>query len=489
MKLPDDDHTLDSKGRERYKSARQTEAEEAAEEARELREQRQADGEVNEKGERLIDTPYGKRTEEEFEHGSKEDQEAARELRGMLAREPLREGEQLFRERTFQKSGIKAPTQMRQKIREDLKTKPRAKSSATKHNPVLIRTRAHLDSIDLPAAFDHFKVPALTAHEVDEKTKALHATYWERYEGWKEARPEEYARWLERLKQREKEQEYHWQRSQGVSDRALKGISQQSVRTMLPEKHRESFLAAMSTDSALKDAVEKLGEDEVLRRWSAYQVFLDAEIAATDESRTVERKTMLKLSKDRALNAEDTLETINNPDLSLNLPQKKKLYHMLTAAKRRVAEEPFWTDPDPRFEGEHDWKMADAFLKPPLLPPLHLLKHYPARPSVNSNFSSLHKFLHFERLRQTMHFVREEKKKMTRIRKRAYQSTEPLLASLLEKTPKEWSHIQKAYPFLSDALLKGVANLYRAPWAPSDKMDFVKALHRNVLIVARLLGQ
>ena len=130
--------------------------------------------------------------------------------------------------------------------------------------------------------------------------------------------------------------------------------------------------------------------------------------------------------------------------------------------------------------------MADAFIKPPILPPLHLLRAYSARQDTDSNFSSLHKFLHFERLRQTITFLKESKKKAAREKVRATRDVAAHLDSVIANSPR-WPHIAKTYPFLSDALYNGLRGLHLAPWAQKDQVDFLDALHRQVVLIARLL--
>jgi len=179
--------------------------------------------------------------------------------------------------------------------------------------------------------------------------------------------------------------------------------------------------------------------------------------------------------------------TLNDPKLNLTLEQRKRIYRTLLGAKRNTAAVPFWTDPDPAMEGEHDWKMADAFVKPPLLPPMSHLRSYATRTDTAGNFSSLHRFLHYERLRQTIAFLREHKKKVVREQVRAIRDVPGHFSDLLASKPEAWAHCQEAYPFLSDALLQGFASLHLSPWTHKEQQDFLSSLHRNVLLISRLL--
>lgn len=486
MTLPGEDQ-VEVDGESRYKSRKQSERDEAVRE--------RATGGASEP---IDSKPYSgsngagaadpdSMSNSDFMNGSEEDHAILARMK-KIDREELRPGEQSWRERQLTKAGIRQPASFRLKKKDELRMKQTPIGSA-KYNPVLVRTREHINSSDLPPSFDHFKVPPLSADEIDQKQKDLHATYWNKYAAWKDARPEEYQRWLARLEKREEEQSFHWQQSQLPPKKRLAALKNQMDSKLLPEKNRNDFEEALKNDSTLKDAVEKLGRNEVLRRWSAYQVFLDAEIAAETRERNVMHSAKKKIQRDQALNAEDAITTLNDPNLNLNVTQKKKLYHLMLGAKTRVNEVPFWTDPDPRFEGEHDWKMADAFIKPPLLPPLHLLREYSARPEVNSNFSSLHKFLHFERLRQTVQFLREHKKKVVRDGKRLLEFNPSTYVETLISDTKDWSKITQDYPFLSDILLSGAQNLYRSPWPHADQKAFLTALHKNLLTIAQLLGQ
>jgi hypothetical protein len=502
IKLPDADQS-DRNGKRRFKSLHE---QDRADEDTERADALSGEGlSVNER--RAAMAAYDKHGPDDAE-GTPEERELVQRTRfefaqHMAEREPLRPGEQSWREKQLLRSGIPQQADFKAVRTAKLLEAEKAgklRSSANPRNPVLIRTRAHLNPADLPPSFDHFNVPSLSAAEVDAKQKALHASYWSKYAAWKEARPEEYKRWTQRLEKRDAERDYNWTQAQlkAAARKNKKGEKQvaetleklqaQAVQELLPNKHRAAFEAAAAADPELQAAVAQLGQEEVLRRWSAYQVFLDAEIAAETRANKFESARVDAVTRDVALSAEDAVFTLNDPKLNLTLDQRKRIYRTLLGAKRNVAEVPFWTDPDPSMEGEHDWKMADAFVKPPLLPPMTHLREYAGRTDTPSNFSSLHRFLHYERLRQTIAFLREQKKRVARERVRATRDLDGYFQQLLASKPKEFEHIQKAYPFLSDALLQGAQSLYLAPWAQKDQQDFLTALHRNVLLIGKLLG-
>jgi len=501
VKLPDADQS-DRPGRRRYKSLSEQDAADADEERMDA-----LSGEGYTVGERrAAQAEYEKHGPMDAE-GTQEERELVNRTRyefaqHMAEREPLRAGEQSWREKQLLRAGI--PQQADYKaVRTakllDAEKDGKLRSSANSRNPVLVRTRAHLNPADLPPSFDHFNVPALSAAEVDAKQKALHASYWSKYAAWKEARPEEYKRWMTRLEKRDQEKDYHWMQAQlkasaGKGAKAQKQVADtleqlqaQAVQELLPAKHRAAFEEAAAADPDLQAAVAKLGQEEVLRRWSAYQVFLDAEISSQQRSALHETKRVRGVAREVALSAEDAVFTLNDPKLNLTLEQRKNIYRTLLGAKRNVQAVPYWTDPDPSMEGEHDWKMADAFVKPPLLPPMSHLREYATRTDTKANFSSLHRFLHYERLRQTIAFLREQKKRVVRERVRATRDLDGYFQTLLASKPREWAHIQQTYPFLSDALLQGAQSLYLAPWAQKDQQDFLTALHRNVLLIGKLL--
>jgi hypothetical protein len=540
--LADDDHN-DIGGKKRYKSATQRDREEYEESQRELvhssesfsdREKERAKSQYLKYG---PNDPRGTPEERRAVEASREDfarhmmsdeplptgprremsWDARLEARSdnpnrpqfaqhQMEREPLREGEQSWRERTLARAGI--PQQSDYKavktaeiLAREAAGDPSIKSSANPRNPVLIRTRAHLNPADLPPSFDHMHVPPLSANEIDAKEKALHATYWSKYDAWRKARPQEYEKWLKRLEKRKSEQDYHFEQAQIRArgkktpkgekqvEKAIEALHQEAVSQMLPSAEtRSNFNEAVAADPAMQQAVSTLGQEEVLRRWSAFQVFLDAETSSDNRFARFEYYRKKKIAKELALSVEDPIATLNDPVLNLNLPQRKRIYNTLLKAQIKVERAPFWTDPDPRREGEFDWKMADAFIKPPLLPPRSHMRAYSTRTDLESNFSSIHRFLHLERLRQTIGFLREWKKKVAREKVRASRDLEEHFQSLLASKPKQWEHILATYPFLSDALLSGMQSLYLAPWAQKDQQDFLTALHRQTLLIAKLLG-
>ena len=497
--MPDADHNA----RGHWKSSRAYESDEKREEAGALRAGEGTTAAQRKQAHAAYEAAEQVRLAKEDREKSASLPEFAEEMR---EREPLRPGEQSFREHMLHRAGITQQPKYKADRSADLAQRiasghPSVQSSANARNPVLIRARQHLNPADLPPSFDHFNVPPLSAAELDEKEKALHASYWTKYSAWKEARPEEYAKWLDRLDKREQEQDYHFLQAQikeankknrkaadAREKQQVAALHREAMDELLPAKHRADFEAAAAADPALQDAVKKLGAEEVLRRWSAYQVFLDAEMASESAHAQARSKRSRQLQKDAALNAEDPLLTLHDPKLNMTIDQRKKIYRVLLGAKRKTAEVPFWTDPDPRFEGVHDWKMADAFVKPPILPPLHQLRAYSHRYDTNRNFSALHKFLHFERLRQTVTFLKEAKKKVARANVRATRDMSAHLHDLIAATPS-WDHIKSTYPFLSDALLAGLQGLHLAPWAQKDQQDFLTALHRQVVLIAKLLGK
>lgn len=176
----------------------------------------------------------------------------------------------------------------------------------------------------------------------------------------------------------------------------------------------------------------------------------------------------------------------DNP--SLTVDQRKHIYYTLLKARISTEKEPFWLSADPKKEGEHDWKQADAFVRPGVLPPPNMLRDYSYLTRMNARFSSLHRFLHFERLRQTMYAVKEQKKKIVREKMKGHSDYAALLQGLLSQTT-EWKHIKEAYPFLSDILLSAPQHLHLSPWPDREKRDFVAALHKNVVFIASLLGE
>ncbi len=98
----------------------------------------------------------------------------------------------------------------------------------------------------------------------------------------------------------------------------------------------------------LQAAVKELGKEEVLRRWSAYQVFLEAEISSEQRAATFESRRAKQVSREVSLSEEDAVFTLNDPKLNLSIEQRKKIYRTLLGAKRKTEAVPFWTDPDPR---------------------------------------------------------------------------------------------------------------------------------------------
>lgn len=376
--LPAEDET-DRGGKRRYKSSKELDRDEE-------RSQRQsaASGEGYTAAER-------RKAFEDFEadrmnpEGTAEERDivAATErefAEHMASREPLRAGEQLWRERQLARAGIAQQPDFKAAattkiLRREAAADPAilGHRSANPRNPVLIRTRAHLNPADLPPSFDHFNVPPLAAAEVDAKEKALHASYWSKYAAWKDARPAEYERWLARLKKREQEQDYHWFQAQlaakekkkdakngGKVEEEVEALHERAVGELLPSKHREAFASALAADPALQEAVASLGQEEVLRRWGAYQVFLDAELTSQDKHAAAEQARLKSIQRNIALDAEDPVRTLNDPALNLTLEQRKKIYRTLLGAKKKTQEVPFWTDPDPRYETQLARACADG---------------------------------------------------------------------------------------------------------------------------------
>jgi len=408
-------------------------------------------------------------------------------------REPLREGEQSWRERALHRAGMPIQAEYKKKKSDEIldELEKKIKEDPThggRLSQAQVRARRHLNLSDLPPSFDRFDIPPLSAEEVAKRTREVHATYWKQYSAWKEARPEEYQRWLARLEKREKELDENYERAMKRMAKEKADLKRRTdEETLLPQTEVPAFEEAIKQDPALEKAVQQLGRTEVAARWTAYHAFLNAEHDAAKRFDEEEKKRYERRLRQQALADEDPLLILNDPDLNLTLDQRKKVYTRMLLARNEVTPDPYWTDPDPRFEGEYDWKMSDAFVKPPVLPPLHLLRHYSAQPGVNNNFSSLHRFLHYERLRQTMHFLREHKKSIVRTNARKPRDLLAYINELVDSTPN-WNDIKNKYPFLTDAFYAGLQHMHLAnQWAPKDQQEFLRELHRNVIKVAKML--
>jgi len=139
-------------------------------------------------------------------------------------------------------------------------------------------------------------------------------------------------------------------------EQEVEALHERAVGELLPSKHREAFASALAADPALQEAVASLGQEEVLRRWGAYQVFLDAELTSQDKHAAAEQARLKTIQRNIALDAEDPVRTLNDPALNLTLEQRKKIYRTLLGAKKKTQEVPFWTDPDPRYETKPFWR-------------------------------------------------------------------------------------------------------------------------------------
>jgi hypothetical protein len=100
--------------------------------------------------------------------------------------------------------------------------------------------------------------------------------------------------------------------------------------------------------------------------------------------------------------------------------------------------------------------------------------------NINRNYSNLHRFLHWERLRQTVYFLREHKKEIVRARIRKPLDVISYAQSLITSN-KSWRKIKEKYSYLTDAYYLAVQNMHLCVWAPREQKEFITAMMRQIV--------
>lgn len=303
------------------------------------------------------------------------------------------------------------------------------------------------------------------------------------YVAWKDQHPEEHDIFVKHLADRNKQVDAAMQAANAKIDFMEKNPGKKVPDTRSPAdklKLTAEQYQALNADPELSNLLHTLKEDvlqhtlkEIAKATAAANTNFASEIAPPSIEEHYE-VGFEKAQREAGIDGDAT-----RVQRTLDPTTKKQIFNQSFAAHKLDLDKRMAVPLDPQLEKPLDWIMADAFVKPPVLPACRHLNATSASP--------LHRALHVERLRQTIFFLREERRRLVRERADEPVDLQAHVRYLKESNPQHWAIVETGHPVLAAAFENGFGAVHYGNFSFQAKKEFITDLFKHVCGAANTL--